>query len=52
MDSHTLWFVSEGRMQPKANAACPVNSQLGAEHERGARPVDPVDDDRVRGIAG
>jgi hypothetical protein len=44
--------VSEGRMQPKANAAFPVNSQLGADHERGARPVDPVDDDRVRGIAG
>jgi hypothetical protein len=27
-------MVSEGRIHPKTNAPCPVNSQLGAGHER------------------
>src|SRR5262249_42131059 len=37
--------VREGA-HPKTNAYSPVNSQLGAGHERGRGPVDPVDDDR------
>ena len=44
--------VSEGRMHPKTNACWPVNSQLGAGRESAGGPVDPVDDDRVRGTAG
>jgi hypothetical protein len=39
-------------MHPKTNGSCPANSQLGAGHETGGGPVDPVDDDRVRGTSG
>jgi hypothetical protein len=40
-----------GANAPKSNALCPVNSQLGVGHERGARPVDSMDRDRVPGLA-
>jgi len=36
----------------KTNACSPVNSQLGAGHDRGRGPVDPVDHDRLRGAVG
>src|SRR5215467_14232257 len=47
-----LWIVSEGGAHPKTNACSPVNSQLGAGHDRGRGPVDSVDDHRVCRVAG
>ena len=44
--------VSEGGLHPKTNAYSPVSSQLEAGREPAGGPADPVDDDRVRGLAG
>src|SRR5215469_5430284 len=44
--------VSEGGAHPKTNACWPVNSQLGAGHEPAGGPVDPGDNDRLRGAVG
>ena len=41
-------YVSEGGLHPNPNASWLVFSHLRAGHERGARPVDPVNNDRVR----
>ena len=49
---HSLSRVSEGYVHPKTNACSPVNSQLGAGHDRRPGPVDPVDNDRRRCSAG
>jgi hypothetical protein len=40
-----------GGLYPTTNVCSPVSSQLGAGHDRGAGAVDPLDDDRVRGVA-
>ena len=40
--------MSEGGLHRNPNVCWLVFSQLRAGHERGARPVDPVDNDRVR----
>jgi hypothetical protein len=37
-----------GGITPKSQCVLAGVSQLRAGHERGARPVDPVDNDRVR----
>ena len=44
----SLSRVSEGYVHPKTNGCSPVNSQLGAGHDRRLGPVDPVDNDRMR----
>ncbi len=41
-------FTSAGGLHRNPNVCWLVFSQLRAGHERGARPVDPVDNDRVR----
>jgi Phage integrase family len=43
--------VSEGGSHPKTNAPSPVNSQLGAGHDRGRGPMDPLDHHRMRRLA-
>ena len=48
----SLSRVSEGYVHPKTNGCSPVNSQLGAGHDRRPGPVDPVDNDRMHCSAG